>query len=455
MFRRLFGGQSSVRPEGYAEGWKLFELGMAYASRYECAKALEYYGRSIAVCKNPAPYINRANILCKRIRYQEALGDLLEARKLDQAQSNEFHAALRREIGMAETVTYLYRNGIREKLIDDLKENGEDYVVGKIFCASFGFDHQTWEWRFVLPPYAAFHFFNELDNVRKFDRLDLYPEVSEYLELYPAEFIDKKLAECPDEEAYRKAELTLHSFLCVYDEQTIIRLRQVMIYELHERLLSDDYPDVLGSLSDPRPDVTRDAYRYIHGTDFSGNEDTEEADGNWIGGLLFEGDINSDETIANIVTKLSTKVLELAPTELDVYRYLVEEAERFSKGGEVEANILKASGIAPLEYDGEISKAQKYAGNRAALDYLNDEVSPDLENLMEQEKAADVRALIFANIVLREENLIGMLKLRQKYATHYCNNCSANGHWTYYDKWSEIIDGIEARIDQVAYGHPG
>lgn len=425
MFRRLFGGQNSARPEGYAEGWKLFELGMAHASRYECEKALDYYMRSIAVCKNPAPYINRANILCKRIRYQEALKDLLEAKKLDQAQSNEFQAALRREIGVAEAVTNLFRNGVREKLIGDFRKNGEDYVVGKIYCASFGFNHEAWEARFALPPFAEFHFFNELDNVRKFDRLDLHPEVSEYLELYPEGFIDKKLAECPDDEAYRKAELTLHSFLCVYDEQTMTRLRRVLIYQLHERLLSDDYPGVLGSFSDPRPEVTRDAYRYIHGKDFSDDKETEDADGAWIGGFLFEDDLNSDESIANIVTKLSAKVLELAPTELDVYRYLVEEAERFSQGGEVEANVLDASGIAPLEYEGEISKAKKYADNRAALDYLNEKISPDLENLMGQERAADIRAYIFANIVLREDNLIGMLKLRKKYAVHYCNNCSA------------------------------
>ena len=28
MFKRMFGGQNTVRPKGYDEGWKLFVLGM-------------------------------------------------------------------------------------------------------------------------------------------------------------------------------------------------------------------------------------------------------------------------------------------------------------------------------------------------------------------------------------------------------------------------------------------
>ena len=268
MFRRFLGGQKTAKPSGYEEGWKLFELGMAYAQKYECEKALDYYSRSISTCKNPAPYINRANILSKRIRYHEALQDLLEARKLDQSQSNEFHDVLHREIGMCEAVTHLYRNGVRERLIADLQKNGEDYVVGKIYSSSFGDHHEAWAAGWVLPTFAEYHFFNELDNVKKFDRLDLYPEVEEFLDLYPADFIEMKISSCPDIHAYQKAELTLHSFLCSYPEDKMRYLRRLMIYTLHNRLLSNDYPGILGGLSDPRPAVTKDAYKHIYGEDF-------------------------------------------------------------------------------------------------------------------------------------------------------------------------------------------
>lgn len=455
MFKRFFGGHRVARSEGYNEGWKLFELGMAHASRYECEKAIDYYGKSIAVSKNPAPYINRANIFCKRIRYHEALQDLLEAQRIDRAQSNEFSSVLYREISMVEAVTHSYRSGLRQKLIDDLHDNGEDYVVGKIYCASFGFNYEAWKARFVLPPFAEFHFFNELDNVKKFERLELYPEVSEFLDLYPEDFIDQKVASCPDDEAYRKAELTLHSFLCVYDEVTMIRLRRVMIYDLHRRMLDNDYPDVWGSLSDPMPEVIREAHKFVYGKDYEDVDDEtdhNEEDGVLIGDISFVGDLNDDETIAEVVTRLSQRIHELSPTELDVYRYLVEEAERFSQGGEIERNVLGASGISPLEYEGEMAKSDKYSDNRAALDFLNDVATPRLDEIIGTARSAEVRAFIFANIVLRPENQIAMLSLRKKYAVHYCNNCSANGHWTYYDRWSELIDDIDVRMDQAAYG---
>ena len=250
----------------------------------------------------------------------------------------------------------------------------------------------------------------------------------------------------------------MHSFLCAYDEKTMIRLRRVMLYSLHERLLDNDYPGVLGSFSDPRPSVIKEAHCFVYGEEYNSDRDDDDDDDEhtlWIGDLSFDGNLDDDETVAEVVTKLSEQIHALSPTELDVYRYLVEEAERFSQGGHVERNVLEASGIAPLEYDGEMAKAEKYSDNRAALEFLNNEVSPKLEKLIGSERSADLRAFIFASIVLRAENQMAMLKLRQKYAVHYCNNCSANGHWTYHDKWTEIIDDIEARIDQIAYGRTG
>lgn len=452
MFKKLFGGQKQTKSKEYEEGWKLFELGMAHASQYDCEKALAYYSKSISVCENPAPYINRANILCKRIRYYEALQDLLEARRLDKMQANESADVLQREIGMAEAITHTYRNGLRENLIADLENNGESYVVGKIYCAAFGFRIEAWNAGFVLPNFAEYHFFNELDNVKKFDRLDIYPEVSEYLELYPESFINEKLDNFPDYGKYREAELKLHSFLCAYDQKTMVRLRRVMLYNLHERLLASDYPGIFG-FSNPRPEVIMDAHKLVYGKEYGENEhESDEKEGDdavWIGGFLFDGDIDSDEVVAEIVTKLSGKIHDLAPTELDVYRYLVEEAERFSKGGRVERNILDISGISPLEYEGQIEKSGKYPDSRSSLEFLNNEVSPELERLLSPERAADIRAFIFSNIVLRDENQMVMLKLRQKYAVHYCNNCSANGHWTYHDKWAEVISEIDAQIERI------
>lgn len=265
MFKKLLGGNKSTNSASHLDGQKLFVLGMAHAVQYDSEKALEYYAKSIEICPNPAPYINRANILCKRIRYHEALQDLRAAQRLDRAQSEEFTGVLRREIALAEALTHMYRSGMREKLLNDLEENGDDFVVGKIISASFGISHVAWE-HGAVPKLAEFHFYNELDNVKKFDRPNLYPDIEAYLEDYPAEFIEQEVSSCPDIEAYSKAEQIMHSFLCIYAERTMRQLRNLMIYRLHERILDDQYG--FSDLTTNNPAITKAAYKFKTGKEY-------------------------------------------------------------------------------------------------------------------------------------------------------------------------------------------
>jgi|GEM_PF-3309385 len=159
-----------------------------------------------------------------------------------------------------------------------------------------------------------------------------------------------------------------------------------------------------------------------------------------VGSLSFCGDPSNDEVGADIVNKVTGRVLELSPTELDIYRYLMEEADRLSQRSGIGQWALLSSGITPIEYEGEMNKSDKYPDNRAALEYLNNKVSPDLEKIFEKSKADDFRANIFTNIVL--SNAAGINELRKKHAVHYANNCAANGHYSFADKWDEVIKSI-------------
>lgn len=172
-------------------------------------------------------------------------------------------------------------------------------------------------------------------------------------------------------------------------------------------------------------------------------------------GLISHRRSQDDKILIQVINKIAGKIWELSPTELDLYRYMVEEADRFSKGGQYERNVLKASGIAPLEYEGEMSKADDFKKNRSALEYLDKDVFPKLERFLGAIRASETRAQIFALVVLREENAVGLLRLRQKYAIHYSNNCSKNGHWDSYDKWSEIIAIIEKAVERRSNGRDG
>jgi len=159
-----------------------------------------------------------------------------------------------------------------------------------------------------------------------------------------------------------------------------------------------------------------------------------------VGGFSFSGDASNDEEWAKMVSKIARRVIELSPTELDIYRYLMEEADQLSEGGDVGKIALENSGIMPLEYEGEMEKAHKYPKNRAALDYLNDEVSPDLEEALGEDRADNIRAMIFTFIV--HSNVSGVNGIRKKYAVHYANNCTQNGHFGFADKWDDVIKSI-------------
>ena len=242
IFRSTSSGLSNGNHE---EGNRLFQIGMQHASKYECSKAIEYYTKSIAISPNPAPYINRANLLAKRLRYREAFSDLSEAQRLDQRQGNQFAKELSREIMRALMVSHHYHNGMREQLISDLEESDEtshkNTIAEKIFCASFQIPYFPLFHGRSPRNILEYHFFNDIDNIIKFDEISSYPEVDEFRSLYDPRFIEMKVKHCYDPAAYTIAEIKLHAFLCCYDLTDMQYLRRTMLWNIHEGLLNMDY----------------------------------------------------------------------------------------------------------------------------------------------------------------------------------------------------------------------
>lgn len=262
MFNRFRKTRGTGRPEGYDEGRRLFEQGVAAANREEFQQAFAFYSKSIAVCPNPAPYLNRGRILVKKIRHKEALDDLLEAQRLDRKQASEFLSEIASDIKAVMPYLENYRNGMREKLIEDFKDHNESsfdlkYVAAKIFHASFKVPENAL--RPFGGPLAEYHFFNDLDNIARFEEVDTYPDAKHYLELYPEDFIAEKINGSVDIAAYSQAEALLNSFLCSYDEPDMRMLRRLILYSIHESLLIRDYGDQLWSMSNPQPEVIRSA----------------------------------------------------------------------------------------------------------------------------------------------------------------------------------------------------
>lgn len=52
-----------------------------------------------------------------------------------------------------------------------------------------------------------------------------------------------------------------------------------------------------------------------------------------VGGFSFNGEASDDKVIAEVISRIVRRIVEMSPTELDLYRYVMEEADRMSDEG--------------------------------------------------------------------------------------------------------------------------
>ncbi|MEJ6017023.1 hypothetical protein ACTG22_07450 [Aeromonas caviae] len=258
--KRINGYEGSV--SDYEKGRKLFEAGVALAEQYRCQEAIDYYTRSIKICNNPAPYINRANLFSKKIRHYEAMQDLLEAQRLDLEQGNEFSLEITRELAFEYMLTQNYRNGVRETLAEPTGENSQD-IADHIIHKSFGFHPYSWEVNPSNLKILEFHFFNEIDNFIKFEQVDKYEDIKQWIDGFSNEFIAMKVNACPDIKAYQEAEIKLHTFLCSYSEEHMLQIRRSILHRIHCGLMARDFGEDYMSLGSECWGVTKEAEEFL------------------------------------------------------------------------------------------------------------------------------------------------------------------------------------------------
>ncbi len=135
------------------------------------------------------------------------------------------------------------------------------------------------------------------------------------------------------------------------------------------------------------------------------------------------------------------RLSKLHQQDLEAYRYLVEEADRFAGGNQFEQQVLALSGMMPLEYSGESKKVQEFAKCRPGVDFMN-KFSAEIETLKGKAFAQNLRGQTYLFYLTRNHDLLKGIRL--KWATHYHNNCVQNRHFSYSEKWEKVIDAIEA-----------
>lgn len=226
----------------YAAGERLYELGLEHANRWESDKALEYFDLAYAANPHPAPLIDRAHIKLMRLRHYEALQDVLVAQQIDSKTGNEFAHHIRAQLEKLRVTTETYRNGLRNNLIEDLRQNNRGYVAEKILTTCFECDRQHLSLGLNPWPLARFHFFNELDTISKFDSPGSYPEIEEYIGAYPGGYVAEQVENCPDTEKYLSIETKLQTFLCAYEEQDMRNIRSDLLYMIRSVLWINEPP---------------------------------------------------------------------------------------------------------------------------------------------------------------------------------------------------------------------
>jgi tetratricopeptide (TPR) repeat protein len=243
MLGRLFGGKEGADSSSaaYGEGRRLYNIGKYHAGRFETDKAMEFYNKSFEANKRPEPLVDRAHIKMLRIRHHEALLDLLEAQRLDAVNENGCQKEIMPRLAKLSVTTQPYKNGTREKLIEDLRRNGRGYVAKRIVSTCFKLKPEQWDTNPPASPMLKHHFFNEIDNIAKFDSRGSYPEIERYVDLYPGAFIAEQVRLCPDMQDYFATEMKLHTFLCSYEEQDMRNVRSDMLYLIHSAMMWADY----------------------------------------------------------------------------------------------------------------------------------------------------------------------------------------------------------------------
>lgn len=259
----IFGSKKKSQQGSVEEGKKLYELGIIYASQYKSNEAIDCYSRSIDANKDPAPYVNRAYILAKRDRYFEALQDLLEAKKLEKARGNYFDAHIDRELALTTGITENYRNGNREKLISDLKSNDIRYVSERVLCSNFDISPSNWRFNGFNREMIEHHYFNEIDDIAKFDEREKFDFTADLITAYPQDFIQMKLDSFPMTEKYREHEFRFHSMICCYDISDTRKIRDYILFAIHGKLMELDYGPLWASLASDCEGVTKEAAEFI------------------------------------------------------------------------------------------------------------------------------------------------------------------------------------------------
>ena len=162
-----------------------------------------------------------------------------------------------------------------------------------------------------------------------------------------------------------------------------------------------------------------------------------------VGGLTFEGDPQSEEMMSKIGFKIIREVDSRLKVDQQSYQYVIEEAEWVSGRNEFCQELLEETGLLEVEYTGAREWGKALSDPRVALQYMEEEVWPDLWLHMGETRAECIRAVIFGAIL--EQNRKGIEAVRGQHAVSARKILSEHGDLEAAGKWQQVIDAVLER----------
>jgi hypothetical protein len=162
-----------------------------------------------------------------------------------------------------------------------------------------------------------------------------------------------------------------------------------------------------------------------------------------VGGVTFEGDPHSEETMRKIGFKIILEVDSRLKVDQQTYHYVIEEAEWVAGRNEFCQELLEETGLFEVEYTGAREWGEALSDPRVALQYMEQEVWPDLWLHMGETRAECIRAVIFGGIL--DRNRIGFEAVRGQHAVSARKILSEDGDLEAAGKWQQVIDAVLER----------
>lgn len=162
-----------------------------------------------------------------------------------------------------------------------------------------------------------------------------------------------------------------------------------------------------------------------------------------VGGVTFEGDPHNEETMRKIGLKIMREVDSRLKVDEQSYHYVIEEAEWVAGRNQFCQELLEETGLFEVEYTGAREWGEALSDPRVALQYMEEEVWPDLWLHMGETRAECIRAVIFGGIL--ERNRIGFEAVRGQHAVSARKILSEDGDLEASGKWQQVIEAVLER----------